>query len=120
MTALDYRDNETQGHSLRVVYFTDLIAKKMGIAEPDLTDIRRGAMLHDVGKIGVPDAVLRKPGPLDDEEWVLMKKHPELGYRMLEGIPFLEKASEIVLTHQERFDGGGYIRNDRPWPRGNS
>jgi putative nucleotidyltransferase with HDIG domain len=108
VTALDYRDNETQGHSLRVVYFTELIAKKMRVGGSELTDIRRGAMLHDVGKIGVPDSILRKPGPLDEGEWEIMRQHPELGYRMLEGIQFLAEASRIVLTHQERWDGDGY------------
>jgi HD-GYP domain-containing protein (c-di-GMP phosphodiesterase class II) len=82
----------------------------MGVAEPDLTWIRHGAILHDVGKIGVPDAVLRKPGKLDPGEWEEMKRHPEMGYRMLEHIGFLKPALDIVLSHQERFDGSGYPR----------
>ncbi len=110
LSALDKRDNETQGHSLRVVAYTERLAKELGIAEPELIAIRRGALLHDVGKIGVPDAILRKPGKLDREEWLVMKKHAELGYEMLRDIKFLREAALIVLTHQERFDGGGYPR----------
>lgn len=110
MIALDYRDHETQGHSVRVVEFTERLAREMGIVEPDLTDIRRGAMLHDVGKIGIPDAILRKPGPLDEQEWEIMRLHAELGHDMLKGIPFLEEPARIVLAHQERYDGTGYPR----------
>lgn len=110
MIALDYRDNETQGHSLRVVEYTERLAKEIGVEEPELTDIRRGAMLHDVGKIGIPDAILRKPGKLDAEEWEVMKLHPKLGYDMLKDIVFLKAPAEIVLSHQERWDGNGYPR----------
>lgn len=110
VTALDYRDNETQGHSYRVVEYAVLVARRMGLDESTLGWIRRGAILHDVGKIGVPDAVLRKPGPLDAPEWVQMQRHPEMGYRMLEHIGFLGPALDIVLCHQERFDGSGYPR----------
>ncbi len=113
VTALDYRDNETQGHSFRVVDYAALVAGRMGIGEPDLSWIRRGAILHDVGKIGVPDAILRKPGKLDPEEWVEMRKHPEMGYRMLRHIGYFEPAIEIVLCHQERWDGSGYPRGLR-------
>jgi putative nucleotidyltransferase with HDIG domain len=113
LSALDKRDNETQGHSLRVVAYTERLAKEIGIGEPGLTAIRRGALLHDVGKIGVPDAILRKPGKLDHDEWLVMKKHSELGYEMLRDIRFLRDAALIVLTHQERFDGGGYPRGLR-------
>ncbi|MFQ5766589.1 MAG: HD domain-containing phosphohydrolase [Acidobacteriota bacterium] len=108
IAALDSRDSETQGHSMRVSEFTALVARRLGISEPELTDIRRGALLHDVGKIGIPDAILRKPGPLDDDEWKVMRLHPQLGYDMLKGITFLEGAIPIVLSHQERFDGTGY------------
>src|SRR5262245_52916653 len=111
--ALDMRDTETQGHSLRVVQFTCEIARALGVQEPELTEIGRGALLHDIGKIGVPDAVLRKPGRLTEEEWTEMRKHPELGYHMLSGIKFLEKPREIVLAHQEKFDGTGYPRGLR-------
>jgi response regulator RpfG family c-di-GMP phosphodiesterase len=108
MTALDFRDNETQGHSYRVVEYAVLVAEQMGIKEPALTRIRRGAILHDVGKIGVADAVLRKPGKLNAEEWKEMRRHPELGYRMLKDISFLRACLDIVLSHQERYDGSGY------------
>ena len=108
IAALDSRDSETQGHSMRVSEFTALVAGHMGISEPELTDIRRGALLHDVGKIGIPDAILRKPGPLNAEEWTVMEEHPQLGYDMLKGITFLEGAIPIVLSHQEKFDGTGY------------
>jgi len=108
MTALDFRDNETQGHSYRVVEYAVVVAEQMGIEEPELTRIRRGAILHDVGKIGVSDAVLRKPGELNGEEWKEMRLHPELGYRMLKDISFLNSCLDIVLFHQERFDGSGY------------
>ena len=108
MTALDFRDNETQGHSYRVVEYAVIVAGQMGIVEPELTRIRRGAILHDVGKIGVPDAVLHKPSGLDDQEWREMRRHPELGYRMLKDITFLKPCLDIVLFHQERFDGSGY------------
>ncbi|HKQ63133.1 MAG TPA: HD domain-containing phosphohydrolase [Candidatus Polarisedimenticolaceae bacterium] len=110
VTALDFRDNETQGHSFRVVEYAMLVAERMGVQASELTWIRRGAILHDVGKIGVADAVLRKPGKLDPDEWEQMKKHPEMGYRMLQHIRFLEPALDIVLCHQERYDGSGYPR----------
>lgn len=109
-TALDTRDSETMGHSLRVAAYTVRVAQEMGVTEPVLTDIYRGALLHDVGKIGVPDAILRKPGKLTPEEWVEMRKHPEIGYRILQGINFLEEARLVVLSHQERYDGKGYPR----------
>ena len=108
ITALDFRDNETQGHSYRVVQYAVMVARVMGVGEPELTRIRRGAILHDVGKIGIPDSILKKPGKLDPEEWIEMKKHPEMGYRMLQHIRFLEPALDIVMSHQERFDGSGY------------
>jgi HD-GYP domain-containing protein (c-di-GMP phosphodiesterase class II) len=113
VTALDYRDNETQGHSFRVVEYGVQVAQRMKVGEPELSWIRRGAILHDVGKIGVPDAILKKPGKLDPEEWVEMMKHPEMGYRMLRHIEYFEPALEIVLCHQERWDGSGYPRGLR-------
>jgi putative nucleotidyltransferase with HDIG domain len=111
--ALDLRDTETQGHSLRVVEFTTEIAAELGIVEPELTEIRRGALLHDIGKIGIPDAILRKPAKLTPEEWEEMRRHPELGFQMLAGIRFLERPRQIVLSHQEKFDGSGYPRGLR-------
>jgi response regulator RpfG family c-di-GMP phosphodiesterase len=108
ITALDFKDNETHGHSRRVVEYAVIVAQAMNVGEPDLSWIRRGAILHDVGKIGVSDAILRKPGKLDAAEWEEMKRHPEMGYRMLKHIRFLNPALEIVHCHQERWDGSGY------------
>jgi putative nucleotidyltransferase with HDIG domain len=108
--ALDAREHETSDHSQRVARYTLAIARQMQISEPDMEDIGRGALLHDIGKIGVPDSILLKPGPLTAAEWVEMRKHPEVGYRILESIHFLRPAAEIVLAHQERWDGGGYPR----------
>jgi putative nucleotidyltransferase with HDIG domain len=107
-TALDARDAETLGHSVRVGAYTVAVAQRMGVRDPELTDVYRGALLHDVGKIGIPDAILLKPGKLTADEWVEMRKHPEIGARMLQGIRFLEGAIPIVLCHQERWDGKGY------------
>jgi putative nucleotidyltransferase with HDIG domain len=111
--ALDAREHETSDHSQRVVRYTLAIATRMGISEPHLEEIGRGALLHDIGKIGVPDSILLKPGPLTHAEWVEMRRHPEVGYRILESIDFLRPAAEIVLAHQERWDGGGYPRRLR-------
>jgi HD-GYP domain-containing protein (c-di-GMP phosphodiesterase class II) len=80
----------------------------MGIPEDQIEHIGRGALLHDIGKIGVPDSILLKPGPLTQAEWAEMRRHPEVGYRILQAIDFLRPAAEIVLAHQERWDGGGY------------
>ena len=107
-TALDTRDAETLGHSVRVASYAVAVAQRMGVTGAGLTDIYRGALLHDVGKIGIPDAILRKPGKLTAAEWHEMRKHPEIGARMLEGIRFLQGAVSIVLCHQERWDGKGY------------
>ncbi len=108
IAALDYRDTETQWHSRRVAWYARRIAMELGIAGQELWDVEQGALLHDIGKIGVPDAILLKPGPLTPDEWVVMKKHPELGYQLLRNIPYLERARVVVLQHQERFDGKGY------------
>jgi response regulator RpfG family c-di-GMP phosphodiesterase len=113
VTALDLRDNETHGHSYRVVEYAVVVAETLGVTEPELTWIRRGAILHDVGKIGIPDAILRKPDKLNAEEWLEMKRHPEMGFRMLEHIRFLQPALDVVLSHQERWDGTGYPRQLR-------
>lgn len=110
VAALDAREHETSDHSQRVVRYTVAIAEKMGIKGQELEEIGRGALLHDIGKIGVPDAVLLKPGKLTPEEWKEMRKHPETGYQMIQAIPFLSTPATIVLSHQERYDGGGYPR----------
>ena len=108
VSALDMRDSETQWHSRRVGRYARRLAEAYGITGRELDDIERGATLHDIGKIGVRDAVLLKPGPLDEAEWVEMKRHPALGYEILRGIGFLERARLIPLHHQEKFNGGGY------------
>lgn len=108
--ALDYRDTETQWHSWRVAKFTRRIAEGAGLAGDVLVHIEQGALLHDIGKIGVSDSILLKPGPLTPQEWVEMRKHPEMGYRMLANIPYLHDAAQIVYQHQERYDGRGYPR----------
>lgn len=109
VTALDTRDEETQGHSLRVVKYALRLAELMGISdEQQLKVLEYGSLLHDIGKIGIPDAILKKPGKLTDEEWTVMKTHPTVGYKILHRIEFLEEASQIVLHHHERWDGTGY------------
>jgi response regulator RpfG family c-di-GMP phosphodiesterase len=108
VSALDLRDSETQWHSRRVGRYARRLARQLGIGGRELDDIERGATLHDIGKIGVRDAVLLKPGPLDEKEWAEMRRHPALGYDILKGIGFLDRARLIPLHHQERFDGTGY------------
>jgi len=110
VAALDARESETADHSQRVVRFTLAIAERLAVPEEDLEQIGRGALLHDIGKIGVSDNILLKPGPLTPAEWAAMRRHPEIGHQILRGIPFLLPAAEIVLCHQERWDGGGYPR----------
>jgi response regulator RpfG family c-di-GMP phosphodiesterase len=110
VAALDAREHETSDHSQRVVRYTLAVAKRLGIPEKDLPDIGRGALLHDIGKIGVPDAILLKPARLTPEEWAEMRKHPQIGFNILDAVDFLEVPSQIVLCHQERYDGGGYPR----------
>ncbi len=108
--ALDLKDAETEGHSRRVTAFTIAIARAMGMPQDQVRIVARGAFLHDVGKMAIPDAILRKPGRLTTEEQAIMQQHATLGYQMLRKIPFLHEASEIVYCHQERFDGSGYPR----------
>ncbi|HEV2617644.1 MAG TPA: HD domain-containing phosphohydrolase [Candidatus Acidoferrales bacterium] len=108
--ALDAKDAETEGHCQRVTAITILIAKIMKVDRDRLRHIARGAFLHDIGKMGIPDQVLRKPGPLSDEERQLMKRHCDIGYTVLKKIPFLKDAAEIVLAHQECYNGSGYPR----------
>ncbi len=108
VAALDARDRETEGHSRRVVRFAMLIAAQLAYPDSDIDDLQRGALLHDIGKIGIPDAILRKPGVLDDDEWEIMHKHPEFGRHILAGIPFLNRPIDVIYAHQERYDGTGY------------
>src|SRR5882724_11484992 len=108
--ALDLKDAETEGHSKRVTAFTIAMARAMGLAPDKIRIIARGAFLHDIGKMAIPDAILRKPGPLTRDETAIMQEHALRGYQMLRKIPFLSEASEIVYSHQEKFDGTGYPR----------
>jgi putative nucleotidyltransferase with HDIG domain len=107
--ALDARDRETEGHSRRVTAYALALADALGIMDATQREsLEMGALLHDVGKIGVPDAILLKPGKLTDEEWQLMRQHPAIGYRILRDIPFLQRALAVVQYHHERWDGAGY------------
>ncbi len=108
--ALDLKDAETEGHCKRVTAFTIAIAKAMKVDSQQLPVIARAAFLHDIGKMAIPDNILRKPGPLDEAERMVMRKHCEIGHNMVTRIPFLREAAEIVLSHQEYYDGTGYPR----------
>ncbi len=111
--AMDLRDKETEGHTQRVTEMTERLARAMGLPETELVHIRRGALLHDIGKMGVPDAVLLKPGPLSDEEWAKMRRHPEYAHELLFPIAYLRPAIDIPYAHHERWDGTGYPRGLR-------
>jgi PAS domain S-box-containing protein/putative nucleotidyltransferase with HDIG domain len=111
--ALDYRDKETEGHSRRVTDLTVEIAREMGMNEDELLHVRRGALLHDIGKMGVPDSILLKPGPLTEEEWGVMKRHPVYAYDLLHPIAYLKPAIDIPYCHHEKWDGTGYPRGLR-------
>jgi HD-GYP domain-containing protein (c-di-GMP phosphodiesterase class II) len=108
--ALDAREGETAGHAHRVARYTHLLARLIGVPAATCIHYCRGALLHDIGKIGVPDAILNKPGKLDPEEWEVMRRHPEIGRRILQDIAFLAPAADIVFTHHEHYDGSGYPR----------
>ncbi len=108
--ALDLKDAETEGHSKRVTAFTIAMARAMGLPQERIKVIARGAFLHDIGKMAIPDAILRKPGKLNAEEVLIMQEHAYRGYQMLKKIPFLAEAAEIVYAHQEKHDGSGYPR----------
>ncbi len=108
--ALDLRDEETEGHTQRVAEMTLHLANEMSFNKKELVNIRWGALLHDIGKIGVPDDILRKPGPLTEEEWVKMRKHPQFAYNMLSSIAHLRPALDIPYCHHEKWDGTGYPR----------
>lgn len=108
--ALDLKDAETEGHSKRVTAYTIAIANKLGVSKDKISVIARGAFLHDIGKMAIPDAILRKPGPLTPEERMVMREHCYRGYQIVRRIPFLQEAAEIVYAHQEFYDGTGYPR----------
>ena len=140
--ALDLRDQETEGHTQRVTDLTVELARRLNVAEDQLEPIRRGALLHDIGKIGIPDAILRKPGPLTEDEWKIMRRHPQMAWDMLSPIEYLRTALAIPYGHHERWNGSGYplgtkgrqiplaarifavvdvydaLRSDRPYRRG--
>ncbi|MCC6446504.1 MAG: response regulator [Armatimonadetes bacterium] len=105
---LEVRDTETEGHSERVTAYTMALAATLDIVPSRFPTIERGALLHDVGKIGIRDSILHKPGPLTEEEWRIMKEHPLIGHRMIYKIEFLKESAPIILSHHERWDGKGY------------
>ena len=108
--ALDLKDAETEGHSRRVTAFTIAIAKNMGLPQEQIPTIARGAFLHDIGKLAIPDAILRKPGKLTPDEMSIMQEHCYKGYQIVRKIPFLADACDIIYSHQEKYDGTGYPR----------
>ena len=108
ISALDVREHETLRHSKRVSEYTLLIARALGIPRTELVDMARGSLLHDIAKIGISDNILLKPAKLTEEEWTEIRKHPEIGYSIINTIDFLEGAAEMVLQHHERYDGTGY------------
>ncbi|MGH9588466.1 MAG: HD domain-containing phosphohydrolase [Acidobacteriaceae bacterium] len=108
--ALDLKDAETEGHSRRVTGYTIALARAIGVKGEQLRTVSRGAFLHDIGKMAIPDAILLKPGKLDAQEQAMMREHCARGYQILRKIPFLQEAAQIVYSHQERFDGNGYPR----------
>lgn len=106
--ALDAREKEVGSHSERVMNFASLLGAKLGMDDKELQELAKGALLHDIGKIGIPDNILLKIDQLDDDEWIEMRKHPQIGYDILSEIDFLKIPAEIILSHHERFDGCGY------------
>ncbi len=108
--ALDLRDKETEGHTLRVTEMSIRLAKRMGLSEQEQLQVRRGALLHDIGKMGIPDEILHKAGILTEEEWKVMRKHPQFAYEMLSPIPYLQGSLDIPYCHHEKWDGTGYPR----------
>lgn len=108
MTALDARDRETEGHSLRVSHLVGKIGETLGYSHQQLKILERGSLLHDIGKIGISDTILHKPGPLSEDEWKIMRLHPDIGAKIVAGIPFLQETIPLIRHHQERWDGTGY------------
>jgi len=109
-SALDSRDVGTEAHSRRVHGYALATARTFGVPEADIPDLEHGVLLHDIGKIGIPDAILLKAGPLTPEQWQIMRRHPEIGKRLIQGVPFLRGAIPIVYCHHEKWDGSGYPR----------
>jgi len=109
-TALDAREHETGLHSKRVACHTVVLARRFSSDAHRLREVYCGALLHDIGKIGIPDSILLKEGPLDADEWRVMRTHPEIGHRIVSSVPFMAEAAELVLCHEERYDGSGYPR----------
>ncbi len=107
-SALELREHETAGHSKRVVNLTLELAKRLNVPSEELIHFERGALLHDIGKMGIPDSILSKPGPLTDDEWIVMRLHPTYAYRLLSEIEYLKPALDIPYSHHERWDGSGY------------
>jgi len=110
VAALDAREHDTELHSLRVREYALRLGRKLGLDKRQMQILGQGSLLHDIGKIGTPDAILLKPGPLDDEQWRIMRQHPEIGRGVLLSVPFLRDAAEIVHSHHEHYDGSGYPR----------
>lgn len=108
--AMDLRDKETEGHTQRVTALTEKLARLAGTGAIDLLNMRRGSLLHDIGKMGVPDSILHKPDKLTDEEWVVMRQHPQHAYDMIQPIEYLRPALDIPYCHHEKWDGSGYPR----------
>jgi putative nucleotidyltransferase with HDIG domain len=108
--AIDLRDSKTAGHSQRVCRYTLEIARVFGLPEPQLKTLAKGAYLHDIGKLGIPDGILLKPGPLSSDEWKVMQQHVQIGFELVRGIPVLADAAEVVRFHHERYDGRGYLQ----------
>jgi putative nucleotidyltransferase with HDIG domain len=108
MSALDARDRETEGHSNRVSRLACMMGEALGLSGQQLKALERGSLLHDIGKIGISDTILHKPSKLTDDEWKIMRTHPDIGARIIERIPFLQECMPVVHSHHERWDGSGY------------
>lgn len=108
--ALELRDKETEGHTQRVTALSEQLARMAGLVEEEILHVRRGALLHDIGKLGIPDSILHKPGKLTDEEWEIMRRHPQYAHDMIQSIEYLRPALDIPFCHHEKWDGSGYPR----------